>query len=291
MFKNSIKNFFVNLKHFFTPLGTLLLGVALGLSVFIPCMYNAIVNAVGDINELMQEVHLDFDAMWQSIINAFTDLDWEDPAATIEVMLTGNWIADTLTNAVNAIIGDSMHMLEESLPQIFAEATDLIMTGVIALVVFTVVGIFAGHFLTSFLVRRTIAKRSFWKSFLAFFIDAILNVALVAMCVWLATLWTYSIIFTLFAVAVIAAYKALLEAYLIQGFRKIEFKKIVNFKNALRYLLCILLIWAIVVVVVVAVYFAINVVLAVLVGLAVVEIALAVTSLNAEAYVKDCIGE
>ena len=42
MIKNGLKSFFKSLKYFFTPFGTLALGVILGLSVAIPLMSAAI---------------------------------------------------------------------------------------------------------------------------------------------------------------------------------------------------------------------------------------------------------
>ena len=48
MIKNGIKNFFVNLKHFFTPLGVFALFVIIGLSVAIPACISAVSTLADD---------------------------------------------------------------------------------------------------------------------------------------------------------------------------------------------------------------------------------------------------
>lgn len=289
MFKNGIKNFFINLKHFFAPIGTLFLGIAMGLSIFIPCLVDAVSNATVEINNLLQELSVDFNAMWQSVVYSITEVNWNNPAEALQVVISKKWFSDTIATAANAALGENAQLFSESLPGIVANAANSIGAGLVALVAFTVIGILAGHALTSFLVRRTIAKRAFWKVFVAFVVDIVLSVTLVTLCVWLATIWTYSVIFTVTFVAILTAYKSLIEAYLVQGFTKVKFATIVNFKNALQHLLCVLVIWGIVVAVTLLVYLALNAVVAVAVGFAMVEIALAVCNLNAEAYVKESI--
>ena len=52
MLLKGIKNYIVNLKYVFTPLGTLFLGVVIGLSVLIPSLISSVEYVVKEVSAL-----------------------------------------------------------------------------------------------------------------------------------------------------------------------------------------------------------------------------------------------
>ena len=155
-----------------------------------------------------------------------------------------------------------------------------------ALLSFTAAGMLAGYFLTRWLIRRNMARRTLSAFLLQALVDSVLAVLLTGICAWLATLWRPSILLsTLFSVIFFGAV-SLLEAYLIHGRKKVTIKSIVNFKNIFKLFATNLIIFLLSAVLVAAVVFLVNVIVGVFVGIAILEIAFIVIALNAEAYVK-----
>ncbi len=71
MIKQGIKNYFINFKHFFTPLGTLLLGIVLGCSIALPGIFTSIKNMIQEINAISNEIHLDFPQFQNYLLKTF----------------------------------------------------------------------------------------------------------------------------------------------------------------------------------------------------------------------------
>lgn len=86
MIQQGLKNYFKNLKHFFTPLGTLLLGIVLGCSIAIPGMIQSIKTMIAEINSLSSEIHLDFHQFQNNLLQNLQVLNWAEPLETIELI-------------------------------------------------------------------------------------------------------------------------------------------------------------------------------------------------------------
>ena len=70
MIRQGIVNFFKNLKYFFTPLGTIALGVVFGLSILIPGMIDATSKLVKDVKEVLAASAVDFPTLKEGVIAA-----------------------------------------------------------------------------------------------------------------------------------------------------------------------------------------------------------------------------
>ena len=144
----------------------------------------------------------------------------------------------------------------------------------------------AGFLLTKFLVRRTIAKRSWWKFILHWLIDAILSTTLVFLSGWLFILWQPSGWLSMALSLILFGAISLIEAYFIQGFKKVSFKQIVNFKNIGIFLLTNFLIFLIAMALTWCIQWILNPIMALFVGISLFEIAFLVVSMDAESYVQ-----
>ena len=79
---------------------------------------------------------------------------------------------------------------------------------------------------------------------------------------------------------------SLLEAYIVHGLGKVEFRRVVNFKNILRLIATNLLIFAAAAAMVALLTALTNTFVGIFVGVSLLEIAFIVVGMNAEAYVK-----
>lgn len=290
MIKNGLKSFFKSLKYFFTPFGTLALGMILGLSVAIPLMSAAIGELAESIQDIANNASLDFNALKDSFVSSVGALNWSEPTEAIRSILSRDWLMNTFTECVKALVEDYEPLVAQA-QEALNHCIATIVAGVVLVLFFAIVGIIAGYFVTKSLIRRTIAKRAFWKLFLATLIDSVLVTAYVVLSSYLTALWPASlIIFTLLSPFLIGI-GALIEAYLLHGWKTVKAREIINVKNSFKLLLVNLLIILIAAAFTAIIVAVVNTVTGIFVGLALFEIAAIVIGMNAEAYVKDAVAQ
>lgn len=285
MIKQGISNFFKNLKYFFTPLGALALGLIFGLSVAIPRTVSSVSDFAGSVQSILSDTTIDFTALENSIISAIQSLDWSNPWDAIGTMINSDWLMNTL----NDCVGSFVEITEVYATQFKAAVNSFthdIAICFAALIAFLVLGLIGGFFLTKWLIRRNIAKRNIWKFLLHSFVDSILSSTLVAMCVWLLSVWKPSIFISSVISVLLFGFISLLEAYIVHAWKKTDIKRIVNVKNIFQLFLTDAIILVLVGVFVQLIVLLTNTFAGISVGIVLMEIALIVIGLNAESYVK-----
>lgn len=285
MIKQGIINFFKNLKYFFTPLGALALGLIFGLSVLIPGIISSVSTLANEVQTILSDTTIDFTALENSIISAIQSLDWGSPLDAIGTMLNSDWLVSTLNDCV-----DSFVEITDAYATQFNAAVNTfthdIAISFAALIAFLVLGLIGGFFLTKWLIRRNIAKRNIWKFLLHSFVDSILSSTLVAMCVWLISVWKPSIFISSVISVLLFGFISLLEAYIVHAWKKTDIKRIVNLKNIFQLFLTDAIILVLVGVFVQLIVLLTNTFAGLSVGIVLMEIAFIVIGLNAESYVK-----
>lgn len=284
MIKSGLKNYFVNLKHFFTPIGTLAVGMFIGISILIPSTLSIISALVERLAEILEGVSFDFSTLKDAIVAEIRALDWTDPIEALKTVFSSEWL--------NGVINECLRVVEGGL-QPYAEAINEAVTAAVAdiyalfavFIFFTVTGLICGYFLTRFLVRRTMAKRTFKKFLFAVFVDSLVTAALLSLCFWLVTLWGPSIYITSVLSLIIFGGVSLVSAYLVHGRNKVRFSTVLNFKNVCKLLLINALTFVISLAFFALTVLVTNEIAGVLIGFSFVEIAFIVMSLNAESYV------
>ncbi len=285
MIKQGIKNYFKSLKYFFTPLGTMFLGMMLGFSILLPGIVNAASDMITAVKQLADNIDLDVNSMFNQLWDSVKALGWESPLEAIKTMFTSQWLNEELTKILASILGTDFDTFKNQLVDIVKDFGAQVTVNIAIFIFFWILGFATGFSLVKFLIRRDIARRSLFKLVLANVLNSLLSSALVVLSLWLFTLWEYSIIISLILLLILVGIFALLEAYLIHGFKKIKLKDTVNAKNAGLYMLSNLIIFVIsICLTLIAV--AINKILGLFVGLSLVVIAFIVIELNAEAFVK-----
>ena len=285
MVKKAVKNYFVNLKYFFTPLGTLALGLIIGLSVFLPGAKTALSDLVASIQDILSSAVIDVEHLEESLLDAVKSLDWSQPLSAVGTIFDSQWLTDTLNNSILPFVENAEQYAGDLMLAIETFTVAMIALVVVA-AFFVAVGFIAGFLLIKWLIRRDIARRSIVKYLFISPVDAILAGAMIALCTWI-----YSLSHWLTAVAiaiglVLSGGISLIEAYLVHGRGKVDVKAVVNAKNVFKLYCGDLLILLIASAFSALVYWLINAAAAAILGLIFFEIALIVIDLNAEAYVK-----
>ena len=286
MIKQAIKNYLKNLKFFFTPMGAMFLGLVFGASVFLPVFISALHQLIAGVNDLSQQFNVDFNELFKSLFASISDLDWSQPLAALQTMFSNDWLKTTVGKSLEALLGVNYQTFMEQISQLLSQFSSSVGAGFAGLILFFAIGIVGGYYLTAFLVRRNIARRTWWKFFLAYLIDLVVNGALLVLGVWLTVLWKYSVIIFVFVAFALSGLVSLINAYLLQGYNKVPWKQVVNAKNVFKYILSVMLVWLINLALCIVVKFATNDLVAAVVAIALVEIVIPVNKLNAESYVK-----
>ncbi len=260
------------------------MGIMIGVSILVPGVISAATVLIDEIGELSQNINLDLSLLVNNVWQSVQALDWNKPVESLETMLSSEWLNNTLTQSLSAILGTDFETFKAQIASFVSEFLQAVSFNVAVFFVFWVLGFIAGFALIRFLIRRDIARRSLWRFILAYFVNSLLAAGAVILAVFLYTLWVYSIIFTILVGMCLFGMIALVQAYLLYGCKKIPFAKAVNIKNACLYMLANLVIFALSVCFTL-VAMLINKFMGVFVGLSFVAIADIVINLNAESYV------
>lgn len=285
MLLKGIKNYIVNLKYVFTPLGTLFLGVVIGLSVLIPSLISSVEYVVKEVSALVESTSLDLYAMWNCFLTEVGKLNWSEPFSAIQTVLNTEWLRTTFFSCINALVGD-VESYRAAITDIIHNAVNIVKSGTVAFLVWTAAGFIGGYFLTKYLVRRNVAKRALWKFLLVAFLGALLSATLVATCLVMISnlklggLWSFMLTFML------AGFVSLFEAYVVHGNKQIKPREIINIFNIARLFLSDLIILGVSLLFCFVAGVIIKGPVLLFICLPLIEIALIVISMNAESYVK-----
>lgn len=285
MIKQGITNYFKNLKYVFSVLGVIALFFVLGLSVAVPQIISSVSNMATKIVEVSGSANIDFSIVWDELVGLVSALNWNNPINAFQTMFTEGWLVETFNSLTNVIIG-STEVVTAQITEIINLCVSEIIVSFILFVLLSLLGIILGYFLTKWLIRKDIAKRSFWKFFLVYFIDSLLSATLVALCMWLVSIWQPSIFISSLISIILFGAISLFEAYVVHAWKKVGIKQIVNIKNIaflfVTNIIILIIAWACVGIVGIIS----NQIVATFVGIALIEISFIVISLNAESYVK-----
>ena len=285
MIKQSVINFFRNLKYFFTPLGTLFLGLIFGVSFLYSGFKVQVKQATTEIQMITQETNISINDLKDCVIESFADVPWEDPIEAIKLITSSEWLNGTLKENISNTI-DNYQLYASDIENAVVNAISGYIKYIVIFVICAIFGFISGFFLTKFLIRRNIAKRNFWKFVLVTMLDSVLTIGVATLSMWLTLLWKPSIIFTSLVGIIIYGFISLFEAYIIHGYKKIPLKQVVNIKNSFLLFISNLLIYIISFTRSSFVIAITNAFVGIFIALPLVIVGIIVISLNAEAYIK-----
>ena len=285
MIKLGLKNYFKSYRLFFIPIGALSLGIVIGLSVMIPMLWSAVRDFVMGVAEAVGNVSFHWDEVKDTVFASIEGLSWSDPQALADEVVNAGYWEELLRECASVALGD-ISKVEAEMEALAKTAMTTIAGGAMLFVFFTAVGAYVGYFVTRSMIRTGVAKRSFLKSIVAGVVSTVINLTIIAAgAVLIAKSKQYAGLSLLLTVLVYGA-AAFLEAYFVQGFNKVPFKKVMQIKNI--FLLAILNVIEVAILLgVVALLQALtNPAIAIYAGFSVMIITISCMQLNAEAYVK-----
>lgn len=285
MIKQSIVNFFKNLKYFFTPLGTLFLGLIFGVFFLYSGFKVQVKQATTEIQMITQETNISINDLKDCVVESFADVPWEDPIEAIKLITSSEWLNGTLKENISNTI-DNYQLYASDIENAVVNAVSGYIKYIVIFVICAIFGFISGFFLTKFLIRRNIAKRNFWKFVLVTMLDSVLTIGVATLSMWLTLLWKPSIIFTSLVGIIIYGFISLFEAYIIHGYKKIPLKQVVNIKNSFLLFISNILIYIISFTISSFVIAITNAFVGIFIALPLVIVGIIVISLNAEAYIK-----
>lgn len=286
MIKNGLKSFFKNLKYFFTPLGAFALGVVIGLSVLVPGCLSALSALVKDVSEIATSAQIDFSNLKSCVLDAIGSLDWDNVWGALSTLLSREWLSQTLNDCLSALQADTAVITSQ-----LTSAVDKCINGVIACAVvfffFSLVGLFGGYYLTRWLIRRNEAKCALWKRICISALNILLLSLSVTLCAKFYDLWKPGGFICAIVQLILTGIIALLDAYLLHGYRKVNLANAVNFKNIFFLNVAHAIIFILAFAIFLIASLAVNIIVGLFIGISLFEIALIVVGLNAEVYVKE----
>ncbi len=285
MIKNGILNFLKNLKHIFTPLGTLFLGVMFGICFLVSGFKTQVNLATTQIRQITAEADISYESLKKCVIDSFSEISFEDPIEAIKTLTSQEWLNGTLkANLENQFQNYADFAID--IERAVISAINGYSVYIVMFVICSVLGLVGGYFLTRFLIRRSIAKRSFLKYILVSVLDGFLTAGVAGLMVYLTMLWTPSIFITSIFSIILCGVVSLFEAYVIHAYKAVPIKNIVNIKNIFALFASNLLIYLIALIISMIMFAITNAVVGWFITLSLLIVAFIVVSLNAEAYVK-----
>lgn len=290
MIGQGLKNYIKNLKFVFNPLGTIALGFVFGLSILIPVIMSSANTLVESVKSIFSNANIDLTALKESVVSAFQSLNWSEPLEAIKLMLSRDWLMQTLQMSLSTFV-ESMDVYTVPLTAAIDTFCISVFAAFVGLIMFVILGVIGGYFLVKCFVRRNTVKRTFKKYILANIVDTLLSFLIIFVCAWLYTLWKYSIFISVFFAFIIFGAIALFEAYIIHGRKKVNRADIVNVKNIVKLFVVDMLILAITALLVMLLILITNLYVGIFVGIALVQIAFVVIGINAESYVVELVAK
>ena len=284
--KNGLKNFFKNLKYFFVPLGTLFLGIIIGLSISLPLLQATLTDFINDVSSL--SIAIDTNAFIDSVWSSINNLDWSNTVDSLSQLFSRNFLESTINNSLSSLIPNYNDYVISISSFVDAAITNTI-TDLAVIIVFVILGFVGGFFLTKSLIRKQIANRHFYQFIIVTIVDIILSGGLMSLCIYLFSLRKFSSLASTLLSYILIALISLYEAYLIHGRNKIRPKQVVNLKNSSRLIISdisiIIVAWLFSGIF--TVFF--NQLAGIVIGFTFMEIANIVINMNAESYVIELV--
>lgn len=283
--KQTVRKYLCSLKYFCTPLGTMFLGIIIGLSIMLPGILSSAYELFEEIKDLLGNINIDFNTLVDDLRKSVEVLNWNDPAGALNTVISPEWLSDNLMRSLNTMLGTD---LDPFRAQISVLVENFIASAAVDLIWFCgcfVTGYTVGCFIIKLQISRDLAERSVLGWILgAFFSSTLTSVLCVAMTASLV-LWRLRAIVPIIAVMLLIACLALVKSCIVHCYKKIPLKSIVNAKCICIFALASLLVFTIVVSLIV-VLLMISSPVGLFVGLTVFEIIVSVIGVNTEDYVK-----
>ena len=230
MIKITIKSYLSNLKFIFTPIGVLTVFIIVALSIVYHNVAGAVTNLINTIQKIMEASSSDISAAGGAIYERAAQLDWNNLEEAMKIVTSEEWLTETLNAGAKAAFPESENLTEEIAASINA-CVDAVVANIYVLIILTATGVVVGFAILKFIITKNMVKRTFWQALLRTVIHTILNATIVALIIYIISLFKVGLIVNLIVTFSIYSVLSIFEAYLFNGIKKVPFKKVFNFKG------------------------------------------------------------
>lgn len=284
IFLNSLKNYAKSLKYIFTPVGIIAICFVIGASIAYSNIYSSINNLTLEIQTLLsQSKQVDFIKIATFVAEYINKDITNDFNATLNKLFTQEYLTTMFQNVLSEFY-PTLDANLDVVKNLVNACIQSVFMGIYIIMVFILVGVFAGYLLTRFMLVRDIRRRHFWQAIVFTIINALVTVGFVYLLVLVTDLGYWSIPLSILIILINNAV-SLFIGWLIQGYKKIELKKVLSFKNIISLFLANLVILVTAFAAIVLVLLTKMILLFILLGISIVDITAVTMSVNAEGYV------
>lgn len=292
MYTRSLKDYLKSLKFYFTPLGVMSIFCLIGFIVFIKGTTTAVSTLFSDVGNIVKDSAIKFNwgEIWGTVWGCIKALDWKAGIIqALKTMISSEWIKGTLYTALQDVFGDLKDVYEQVMNAI-STCVGKIATAFVTALILNLVGIIVGYIILSFLVRRELTQITFGKVLLLSFIDMGVVVSTFIIAILMGKLWA-PLGFIFFLIGIVGGEVfSVLEAFWFFGRGKTTLKELLKVKKVGLLLLGDLTVVAIGIVLFVILFFAVNPIIAIYLGVPLVELTTIVVGISGETYVLEAIG-
>ncbi len=283
MIKKGLQNFFHSLRYVFTPLGTMLLGLAVGLSVLVPGLLAALGTLIEGLRALSANADLNVDVLAGALRSSLGSLDWTRGGGALRTVLSQEWLDSLINQTLRDILGmDFAAFQHEAAALIDAFAAEAVRKAVVFLVCW-VLGFVAGFFVLRFQLRRDLARSGVLKTLAAALVNAVFLLLFLAALGAVHILLGWSVLLSTVLLFLLLSALSLLEAYLLHGRGAVELRRVVNWRTVWLFALTNLLIFLLFLALSLAAL-ALDPLAGLFFALALLEVTVNVMDLNAESF-------
>lgn len=281
---NALLNFFKCLVYVFVPLGCIFLGALFGLSGLFGAFFEQADYIAREIGALLPDAEAHADELFGFLVASVRSLDWSDPLAAVNTVLTTDWLSGMLAEFFQ-LSETAAAELSQRLAGTLENVVSALGGALSAFAALLVLGVVLGYFVTNYFVRKSTVRRGFWKFWLNSIVDSLLTATIVAFTLWLLAVWDPGALISAVVGILLFGFVALFEAYLLHGRGKVAFRSVVTVENCFLLFVSQLAIFAVALGIVWLIGVLANAVVALGIGIAVAIIAFLVVNVNAESYV------
>lgn len=288
MIVRGVLRFLRCLKYYFIPAGALFVGMVFGLCLVLPGAADILSRLSAGVSDLLSESELSNEQLLQAVYARVRALDWGDPLRSLSVLLSEEWLTETLEECVKPFVQD-YEAYAARLGELAESAANGFLGLAAGFLAWTAAGLAAGFVLLGRLVNESATGGGALRQLLSVFVKGIVGTALLFACAALAGLVLAGGAALALAELFALTAASLLSAFFVYGKGKLRLKEVLNLKNILCLLAGDACIYAVCAALVSLVWAAAAPLAAVVLALPLLEIGFFAADANAEGYVRESV--
>ena len=284
MIKKGLLDFLKCFKYYLVPFGLLAIFTMFGLKIGVTSLSNAVKDFFTRAGEMANQAQIDFPAMWSAFVGEISKVNFSnDIGDAFRTIFSKEWLGNTLKVVAMNFFGDSLNW--NDVGALLTETLAKIIMSFVYFGVMILIGLAAGLFLLTILIRRQLTKVKVGKLVLYSLADTAIWALLLVLLIllWRVAVWLGILILVIGIISL--PFICLCEGYLFYGIKKIPFGQAAHIKNVLIIYLLEIIFLAITAAITAILMLIFKGFLGIMLALPIVEIGIIAVGLTAENYI------